>query len=150
VTVPRQHLRSLQEYDFASVLLPYNFPMSHNERYLADFEELASVCREREIAVQTIKSITKAAWPDADRETGSNGDREQHFAATWYEPLRSPEAIETAVSWVLGREGVFLNTVGDIHLLPYVLDAAERFAGRPTDQQMEQLEAAFDMAPLFV
>ncbi len=150
VTVPRQHLRSLQEYDFASVLLPYNFPMSHNERYLADFEELASVCREREIAVQTIKSITKAAWPDADRETGSNGDREQHFAATWYEPLRSPEAIETAVSWVLGREGVFLNTVGDIHLLPNVLDAAERFAGRPTDQQMEQLEAAFDMAPLFV
>ena len=118
VTVARQHLRSLQEYDFASVLLPYNFPMSHNERYLADFEELASVCRERGIAVQTIKSITKAAWPDADRETGSNGDREQHFASTWYEPLRSPEAIDTAVSWVLGRDGVFLNTVGDIHLLP--------------------------------
>ena len=150
VTVARQHLRSLQEYDFASVLLPYNFPMSHNERYLADFDELYAVCRERGIAVQTIKSITKAAWPDADRETGSNGDREQHFASTWYEPLRAPEAIDTAVSWVLGREGVFLNTVGDIHLLPHVLDAAERYSGRPTDQEMERLEAAFDMAPLFV
>ena len=34
-------------------------------------------------------------------------------------------------SWVLGREGVFLNTVGDITLLPKVLDAAERFTGRP-------------------
>ena len=105
VTVARQHLRSLQEYDFASVLLPYNFPMSHNERYLADVEELVAVCQERGVAVQTIKSITKAAWPDADRESGSNGDREQHFAATWYEPLRSPEAIDTAVSWVLGRGG---------------------------------------------
>jgi aryl-alcohol dehydrogenase-like predicted oxidoreductase len=150
VTVARQHLRSLQEYDFASVLLPYNFPMSRNERYLADFEELVAVCEERGTAVQTIKSITKAAWPDADRETGSNGDRDQHFAATWYEPLRSPEAIDTAVSWVLGREGVFLNTVGDIHLLPHVLDAAERFEGRPTQDEMAELERAFDMAPLFV
>ena len=30
VTVAAQHLRSLQEYPFASVLLPYNFPMSRN------------------------------------------------------------------------------------------------------------------------
>jgi aryl-alcohol dehydrogenase-like predicted oxidoreductase len=150
VTVARQHLRSLQEYDFASVLLPYNFPMSHNAAYLADFEELAAVCADRGIAVQTIKSITKAAWPDADAETGSNGDRKQHFAATWYEPLRSPEAVDTAVSWVLGRDGVFLNTVGDIHLLPLVLDAAERFSRRPNEEEMAHLEAAFDMAPLFV
>ncbi len=145
VTVARQHLRSLQEYDFTSVLLPYNFPMSHNERYLAEFEELLAVCADRQVAVQTIKSITKAAWPqDAD---GEAGDR---FAATWYEPLRDPQAIDTAVGWVLGREGIFLNTVGDIHLLPLVLDAAEGAAGRPTDEQMSELEAAFDMAPLFV
>ena len=67
VTVARQHLRSLQEYDFASVLLPYNFPMSHNAAYMADFEELAAVCAERNVAVQTIKSITKAAWDHDER-----------------------------------------------------------------------------------
>lgn len=154
VTVPRQHLRSLEQYDFVSVLLPYNFPMSHNETYLADFEELAAVCAERNVALQTIKSITKAAWPDADAETGSNGDPEQHFASTWYEPLRDPDAIDTAVTWVLGRDGIFLNTVGDIHLLPHVLEAATRFGDRPSDrpseQRMVELETAFDMAPLFV
>jgi aryl-alcohol dehydrogenase-like predicted oxidoreductase len=74
VTVARQHLRSLEEYDFVSVLLPYNFPMSHNAAYMADFEELAAVCAERDVAVQTIKSITKAAW---------DTDGERH-AATWY------------------------------------------------------------------
>lgn len=142
VTVARQHLRSLREYDFASVLLPYNFPMSHNARYIADFEELVGTCAERGVAVQTIKSITKAAWPDPD-----SGD---HFAATWYEPLREPDAIDTAVSWVLGRDGVFLNTVGDIHLLPLVLDAAEKFTSRPSEEQMAELEAAFAMVPLFV
>jgi aryl-alcohol dehydrogenase-like predicted oxidoreductase len=140
VTVARQHLRSLKEYDFASVLLPYNFPMSRNATYMADFEELAAVCAERNVAVQTIKSITKAAWDN-------DGER---FAATWYEPLRDQDAIDTAVGWVLGRPGIFLNTVGDIHLLPKVLDAASRFSTRPSEEEMAQLEAAWEMTPLFV
>jgi aryl-alcohol dehydrogenase-like predicted oxidoreductase len=139
VTVAAQHLRSLAEFDFDSVLLPYNFPMSRNAAYLADFEALAEVCRERDVAMQTIKSITRAPW----------GDREP-TAATWYEPLREQGAIDTAVSWVLGREGVFLNTVGDIHVLPRVLDAAGRYKGRPSDDAMSDLESAFGLEPLFV
>jgi aryl-alcohol dehydrogenase-like predicted oxidoreductase len=139
VTVAAQHLRSLAEFDFASVLLPYNFPMSQNAAYMADFEQLAATCAERGVAMQTIKAITRAPW----------GDREQ-TAATWYEPLRDQGAIDTAVSWVLGREGVFLNTVGDIHILPMVLDAADRFAGRPSDEDMRALESAFGLEPLFV
>jgi aryl-alcohol dehydrogenase-like predicted oxidoreductase len=139
VTVAAQHLRSLAEFDFDSVLLPYNFPMSRNASYLADFEALADVCRQRGVAMQTIKSITRAPW----------GDREP-TAATWYEPLQEQGAIDTAVGWVLGREGVFLNTVGDIHILPRVLDAAERFQGRPSEAEMSELESAFGLEPLFV
>ena len=140
VTVARQHIRSLQEYDFASVLLPYNFPMSHNAAYLDDFEELAALCAERGVAVQTIKSITKAPW---------NAERNR-FASTWYEPLKDQDAIDTAVGWVLGRPGIFINTVGDIHILPKVLDAASRFTTRPSEEEMAELEAAWKMAPLFV
>ena len=139
VTVARQHLRSLQEYPFDSVLLPYNFPMSRNARYMADFEELVAVCVDRGVAIQTIKAITRGPW----------GDHEP-TANTWYEPLTDQDAIDTAVGWVLGREGVFLNTVGDIHLLPKVIDAAERFTRRPNDEQMRKLEAAFGLEPLFV
>ncbi|WP_375426543.1 aldo/keto reductase [uncultured Friedmanniella sp.] len=139
VTVAAQHLRSLAEFDFDSVLLPYNFPMSQNAAYIADFEALTATCADRGVAVQTIKAITRAPW----------GDREQ-TAATWYEPLRDQGAIDTAVAWVLGRDGVFLNTVGDIHILPMVLDAAERFAGRPLEEDMRALESAFGLEPLFV
>ena len=103
VTVAAQHLRSLEQYPFDSVLLPYNYPMSRNRDYLADFDALVALCAERGVAVQTIKSITRAPW----------GDREQ-TTNTWYEPLTEQSAIDTAVSWVLGREGVFLNTVGDV------------------------------------
>ena len=139
VTVAAQHRRSLEEFDFDSVLLPYNYPMSLNAEYLADFEALAQVCRERNVALQTIKSITRAPW----------GDREQS-ATTWYEPLEDQSAIDTAVGWVLGRPDVFLNTVGDIRVLPKVLDAAERFSQRPDDEAMRELEASWGMQPLFV
>ena len=144
MTVARQHLRSLERFDFSSVLLPYNFPMSRNTAYLDEFEALVALCAQRGVAVQTIKAITKAPWSEG---------AEQH-AATWYEPLRDPAAIETAVAWVLGRPDVFLNTVGDIHVLPLVLDAAERFfeagAERPDADVMADLERRWDMAPLFV
>jgi len=54
-----------------------------------------------------------------------------------------------AVAWVLGRPGVYLNTVGDIHILPRVLDAAERFESRPTDQEMHDLAEQWQLEPLF-
>ncbi len=139
VTVARQHIRSLAEFDFASVLLPYNFPMTRNAAYLDDFDELLAICEERDVAVQTIKSITRAPWGDQKPTT-----------STWYEPLQDQDAIDVAVHWVLGRPGIFLNTVGDISLLPKVVDAAERFDRRPGDHEMAELEQAWGMEPLFV
>jgi hypothetical protein len=121
------------------VLLPYNFPMTRNAAYLDDFETLLEVCEERAVAVQTIKSITRAPWGDREATT-----------ATWYEPLQDQSAIDTAVHWVLGRPGIFLNTVGDIHVLPKVVDAAERFESRPGEAEMAELERAWGMEPLFV
>lgn len=138
VEVARFHIRSLEQFDFDSVLLPYNFPMMQNSQYAADFEELVAICQKRNVAVQTIKAITQAPW----------GDREQ-TAATWYEPLTDQKAIGTTVSWVLGRDGFFLNTVGDIHVLPKVLDAAERFSSRPGDEEMTALVESWQMEPLF-
>jgi aryl-alcohol dehydrogenase-like predicted oxidoreductase len=138
-TVAAMHMRSLERFDFDSVLLPYNYPMMQNPAYAADFEALVAMCQERGVAVQTIKAITRAPWGD-----------QPHTAATWYEPLRDPAAIDLAVHWVLGRPGVFLNTVGDITVLPLVLESADRFRERPSDGAMEELEKQQAMEPLFV
>lgn len=138
LTVADMHKRSLERFDFDSVLLPYNFPMMRNPQYAADFEALVALCEERNVAIQTIKSITRAPW----------GDRPQ-TTATWYEPLQDQDAIDLTAHWVLGRPGVFLNTVGDIHILPKVLDAAERFESRPSDQQMQELVEQWHVEPLF-
>lgn len=139
LTVPAMHLKSLERFDFDSVLLPYSFILMQHPQYAADFEKLLQVCQARNIAVQTIKAITRRPWPE-------NYD---HAHNTWYEPLTEQSEIDLAVNWVLGREGVFLNTVGDIHLLPKVLDAASRFQARPGRAVMAEQVTRLSMAPLF-
>jgi aryl-alcohol dehydrogenase-like predicted oxidoreductase len=140
VIAPSMHLRSLNRFAFDSVLLPYNYPMMQNPAYVADFEALLAVCAERGVAVQTIKAITLGPW----------GEHEEHTANTWYHPLREQEDIDLAVSWVLGRPGVFLNTVGDVTILPKVLAAAANPRPRPSDAEMEALVARRGMVPFFV
>jgi hypothetical protein len=44
---------------------------------------------------------------------------------------------------------VFLNTVGDVALLPRVLDAASRYASRPSEETMDYLAARQHLVPLF-
>lgn len=135
---PSTHMRSLERYDFDTVLLPCNYVLMQNEHYAADFQALVEMCQERQVAVQTIKSIARRPWDDRPRT-----------ANTWYQPLAEQGAIDKAVHWVLGHPTVFLNTAADIHILPKVLDAASRFEARPSDAEMDELLAEKEMVPLW-
>jgi aryl-alcohol dehydrogenase-like predicted oxidoreductase len=139
LTVAAMHLRSLERFPFDSVLLPCNVMMFRNPAYVRDFEELAQVCASRGIALQTIKGITLGPW-----------QQEEHSHGTWYEPLSDPADIALAVRWVLGRPGVFLNTAGDLSLLPAVFEAASRGEGSPSAGEIDALVERRGMAPLFV
>lgn len=138
LTVARMHIRSLERFPFDSVLLPYSYVQMRDEHYASDFEELAALCANRGVAMQTIKAITRAPW-----------DGREKTAATWYEPLHEQSDIDPAVHWVLGRPGVFLNTIGDVSLLPKVLNAASRYESRPSQETMDALAAHRKLVPLF-
>jgi aryl-alcohol dehydrogenase-like predicted oxidoreductase len=133
------HRRSLDRFDFDSVLLPYNYLTMQNAYYRENFDALAQTCQERHTAVQTIKSIALRPWME-----------NEHTRTTWYQPLESAGDIELAVSWVLGRKGVFLNSVGDVDLLHFVLEAAENFTGAPDEEAMRDLMARTHSIPIFV
>jgi aryl-alcohol dehydrogenase-like predicted oxidoreductase len=137
--IAANHRRSVQRFDFDSVLLPYNFVTMQSPYYAENFEALVATCAERGTAVQTIKSIALRPWLGRERRR-----------TTWYEPLEEQSDIDLAAWWVLGRPGVFLNTVGDVDLLPRVLDAAERFEKRPDDAAMRALVERSKTEPLFV
>ena len=135
---PNIHYHSLERFDFDSVLLPYNFALMQDPEYQSSFDKLLTVCKERNVAVQTIKTVCRCPW----------GDRVP-TRATWYEPLEDQDAIDHAVHWALGNPQVFINTLADIHLLPKVLDAASRFEARPSDDVMLHDVETYDIASLF-
>ena len=133
------HLRSLERFDFDSVLLPYSYIMMQDAHYAAAFDRVVEACSQRNVAVQTIKSIARRPWWGR-----------AHTRATWYEPFEEQSDIDAAVHWVLARPGIFLATVGDIHLLPKVLDAASRFTAAPDPQTLRDQCARLEVMPLFV
>src|ERR1700730_290559 len=140
--VAATHRRSLERFDFDAVLLPYNFLTMQSPYYAEHFNALLATCQQRNVAVQSIKSIASKPWMGR-----------QHTRSVWYEPMENQSDIQMGVDWVLARRGIFLNTVGDIHLLPSVLEAASRFredAPVPTDEQMRALVARLGMGSLFV
>jgi len=142
VQIAALHRRSLERFDFDTVLLPYNYLTMQHPYYRENFLALLATCQQRNVAVQTIKSIAYKPWLGR-----------QHTHNTWYEPLEDQHDIDLAVHWVLGQPGLFLNTVGDMHLLPRVLDAANRFqqdAPAPSEEQMQALVAHRGLEPLFV
>lgn len=132
------HRRSLERFDFDSVLLPWNFALSGNDGYRADFEALVDTCAERGVAVQTIKAVARRRW--ADEST-------PHFS--WYEPLEDPDAIGRAVRNVLGRTGLFLNSSSDARVLRPILEAAAAGGPAPTQAELDADVAAYGIRPLF-
>jgi aryl-alcohol dehydrogenase-like predicted oxidoreductase len=131
------HLRSLERFDFNSVLVPYNYTVMSDDRYRADMEALLGVCEQRGVAVQTIKSVARRRWADSAGPQFS-----------WYEPLADGDALVRAVRYVLARPGLFLNSSSDARLLRPTLEAA---AGgpAPTDEEMAADVERHEIQPLF-
>lgn len=136
--IPSMHLRSLERFEFDSVLLPYNYMMMQNPDYAEDVEALIAKCEERQVAMQTIKSLARGPWEERVRTH-----------TTWYEPMNEQAHIDRAVHWVLSRQGMFLNTSGDVNLLPKILDAASRFETSPLEAEMQDTAEKLGLEPLF-
>ncbi len=135
---PLMHLQSLQRFRPDSVLLPCNYLMMQIPQYKENFAKLVRSCREKDIAVQTIKAAAKGLWGDKSRNK-----------ITWYEPLDDQNSINNAVHWVMGHTDAFLISTGDIEVLPKFLEAVANFIEPPSEIEMNTLVRERGMTPLF-
>lgn len=137
-SVARMHMRALERFDFDSVLVPFSYVLSQHPHYWAEVQALRQLCQTRQVAVQTIKAIVRAPW------AGRPPTR-----ATWYEPLEEQAEIDLAVQWVLGYAELFVNTVGDIQVLPKVLEAARGYDTAPSEAALQAQVTRLGMQALF-
>jgi predicted aldo/keto reductase-like oxidoreductase len=136
---PIIHQKSLARFDFDSILLPWNYQLAHNPDYAANFQAVVKTARAKNTAVQIIKTAQRRLWGDVPR-----------WASTWYEPYRDQKSIDMAIFWALSNPGVFINSAGDVNVMPMVLDAASRYEKPPTDEQMQELMRTQATEPLWV
>ena len=136
--IPSMHLKSLERFPFASVLVPYNFTMMAQPDYARDFEALLARCEEQNVAVQTIKSLAWGRWGD---------ETDPRFS--WYKPIKDEDALVRNIRWVLARPGLFLNTSSDATLLAASIEAARTMTSAPTDEEMQADVSALGIRPLF-
>jgi len=141
--IAAMHLRSLERFDLDAVLFPFSHVLLQEAGYREDVERLLAVCAERAVAIQTIKSLARRRWRDADPGP--------HFS--WYAPITEKTALTRSVEWVLSHPGVFLNSSSDASLLRPTLEAAEAAAEagylRPADGRMQADVAELGITPLF-
>ena len=109
--IASMHRRSLERFEYDSVLLPYNFVLLRDDSYRAEVEALLSTCAERGVAVQTIKSGARRRW---------TADAAPRFS--WYEPILDHDAVSRAVRYALQRSRLFLVTSSDARLLRPALE----------------------------
>ena len=138
-TIAAKHRRSLERFNFDSVLMPWNWVAAQHPAYAADFEATLRLCGEQQIAVQTIKAVARGPWA-ANMARGQN---------TWYQPLEAEDDIRLAVHWVLARKGLFLNSVGDVDILPAVLRAADELGPAPSEIEMIELAERSGLTSIF-
>ena len=136
---PKMHIQSLERYDFDSILLPYNFLMMQKAKYASQFNELLKMCQEKEVALQTIKSVSRRPWEGQPRD----------YNTYFYEPLADQESIDLAIHWAMGLEGTFVITAGDLQIVPKILDAASRYTTPPSNDTMQEFLEYYEIKPIF-
>ena len=138
---PATHLEALRRYPFETVLTPWNYILSTDEGYRADYEALVEEVRRQDAGLMIIKTISRRNWP----EGGASG----HRYTTWYEPFDQQEYIDAAVSWVLSHEEVTgLAMVGDVTIVPMILKTGGQRMSREDAEQV--LSRAPDYSSPFI
>ena len=138
VNAPQIYLEALRRFDFDSILFPLNFVQMRNPEYRRYAEELIATCKAKDVGTMVIKTITKAPW----------GER-PHTATTWYEPFDRMDEIQKGVNFALSYDVTGLCTVGDVRILPMVLQACENFTRLNQDEIEALIRSGDQYEPLF-
>jgi aryl-alcohol dehydrogenase-like predicted oxidoreductase len=127
---PATHLEALRRFPFDTVLTPCNYRLWIEDDFRRDLEALEEEIRAQDAGLMFIKAVARNLWRPEPK----------HRYDTWYEPLDQQATIDAAVAFALSRPTVSgLATVGDVRLLPLMIDAERRRAQIGVDAAADEL-----------
>ena len=127
---PATHLEALRRFPFDTVLTPCNYRLWIEDDFRRDLEALEEEIRAQDAGLMLIKAVARNLWRPEPK----------HRYDTWYEPLDHQATIDAAVAFALSRPTVSgLATVGDVRLLPLMIDAERRRAQIGVDAAADEL-----------
>jgi aryl-alcohol dehydrogenase-like predicted oxidoreductase len=127
---PETHLEALRRFPFDTVLTPFNYRLWIEDAYSRDLEALEEEIRAQDAGLMFIKAVARNLWRPEPK----------HRYDTWYEPLDHQATIDAAVAFALSRPTVTgLATVGDVRLLPLMIDAERRRGEIAVDAAADEL-----------
>jgi aryl-alcohol dehydrogenase-like predicted oxidoreductase len=140
VTTPVAQLEAVRRYDLDTVMFPIYPRLWADPGYRRDAEALLTEAQARDLGVMVIKAAAARPWTDG----------EDRSATTWYEPQPDPQLVARGVRFALSTPGVTaFCTPGDARVLPWALDAAERFVPMTDDEREQAMAANTDDALIF-
>jgi aryl-alcohol dehydrogenase-like predicted oxidoreductase len=138
VDSPAIFCEALERFDFDSVLFPVNYIQFANPEYRLHSERLLRICQIRDIGVMAIKSIARSPW-----------GQQPHNYTTWYKPFDDFEKIQQGVNFTLSQSVTGICTIGDINILPVMLQACENFTPLALEMQETLIQSGKSIEPLF-
>lgn len=135
---PDTHLAALQRLDFDTVLCPVNVVVGAHLQPKNDWRPLLKLAAERNVGVMAMKALGKQPWGE-----------DEHCYNTWYRPFDDQERIDRAIWFTLSQGVATATSAADVHLLPMILSAAERFQPLSAERQLELTAEASALEPIF-
>lgn len=124
-------VKSLDLFDFDSILIPVNVASMVYPDPINDFRPVLRIAEDRNVGVIAIKAVAKGRWIDERRYM------------TWYEPLDEQYDVDYAVWFTLSQSSVITYALPcDVRLWPMVLDAAKRYRRLSEKEQHKFIEYA--------
>lgn len=135
---PSLFLQAIERFDFDTVMFPLNYALMGQEQYRKDVLALIDVCNRKNIGRMIIKSVAKGPWNERPKTH-----------TTWYEPYKTPLAVQEAVNFVLSQDVTAICMPGDITVIPMVLQGCEQYESMSEDEQNALIEKGVGMEMIF-
>jgi aryl-alcohol dehydrogenase-like predicted oxidoreductase len=135
---PFVQIEALHRFDFDTILFPINRVLAAHRNDYDDFLPLLDVVQAKDVGTIGIKAVAKRPW-----------EANMRMYRTWYEPFDEQEEIDKSLWYALTQDITTAALPGDLHLWPYIIDAADRFRILDTQEQEKAISEVKQYKPIF-